>query len=128
MTIRALTIPESVPHGSGAASQALFSMTGSTLELAVSAFERIGRQLRVVESPYLERFRHVTRFTLSLGRRETKLPSVNVTVATGALAWRPAVRSPSATEPIFFRRAMATVTGGFRMSTGQRPQAVIDPG
>lgn len=60
MTIRALPIAESVSHGSNPISEALFSVTGPALELAVRAFERITRQLRMVERFDLERLSDVT--------------------------------------------------------------------
>jgi len=102
-------------------------VTRHTLDLPVNALERIVRELRVVESRNAERVGGVTHVTRALGRRQTKLPSVNVAVTAPALTWRPAVRGSFATQPILLRRRMATVTGGFRVSTGQRPGGVIDP-
>jgi hypothetical protein len=127
MTIRALAISESVSHRSVAASQALFAVTRRALDLGVNTLERVVGQLFVVERPDLEGISDVTCVTLAFGRSETKLPRVNVAVATPALSWRPAVRSPFAPEPVLLRGAVATVAGGLRMSTGQRPGGVIDP-
>jgi hypothetical protein len=127
VTIRALAIPEPVPHGSGAASEACFAVTGRTRDLPVNALERIVRELHVVESLNLERVGDVTRITCMLGRGETKLPCVNVAVATLTLTWCPAVRGPFAAQPVLLRGAVATVAGGFRMSACQRPGGVIDP-
>ena len=127
MTVRTFAIAESVPHGSGATSQPRFSVTGHALDLAVNALERIARKLRVVECVDLERFGDVTGLTRALGRGETKLPCVNVTVATPALAWRPAVRGPLPAQPVLLRGGVATIARRFRVRAGQRPGAVIDP-
>ena len=127
MAICALVVPEPIPHRSDSAAQALFAVTGGTLELAVSTLERIRGQLRVVERLELERFHNVARVALTLGRSKTKLPGVNVTVATRALTRRSAVRSPFSAQPVSFRGSVTTIAGGFRMSAGQRPGAVIDP-
>ena len=126
MAISALAVPEPVSHHLHPASQALSLVTADALELGVSAFKRIVGQLLVGEGLNGERLRGVTGFTLALGRAEPELPSVNVPVATGAVARRPLVRRSSPAEPILLRRAMAAVTGGFRMSAGQRPSAVVD--
>jgi hypothetical protein len=126
MTIRALAISESVSHRSVAASQALFAVTRRTRDLGVNTLERVVGQLFVVERPDLEGISDVTCVTLAFGRSETKLPRVNVTVATSALTWRSAVRRAFAFQSILFRRAMATVADRFRVSACQRPSAVID--
>lgn len=126
MAIGALAVPEPVSHRLHPASEALFLVTADALELGVSAFERIVGELLVGESLNCERLGGVTGVTRALGRAEPKLPSVNVPVATSAVTRRPSVRRPSPAEPILFRRAMAAVTGGFRMSAGQRPSAVVD--
>jgi len=102
-------------------------MAGSTLDLGVNALERVTRELLVLESVDLERVGDVTRLTDALRRRETKLPSVDVAVATPTLTWRPAVCSPFPPHPVLLGRGVTTVAGGFRMSTGQRPDAMIDP-
>ena len=102
-------------------------MAGRTLDLCVNALERVARELLVVEGVHLERFGDVTRLTCALGRGETKLPGVNVAVATPALARRPAVRSPLPAHPVLLGRGVATVAGRFRVRTGQRPDAMIDP-
>jgi hypothetical protein len=102
-------------------------VAGRTLDLAVSALEGIVRKLLVVESVDLERVGDVTGVTRALGRIETKLPSVNVAVATPALTWRTTVRGPLPALPVLLRGAMATVAGRLRVSAGQRPSAVIDP-
>jgi len=102
-------------------------VTRRTRDLPVNALERIVRDLHVVESRNVERVGDVTHVARALGRRQTKLPRVNVAVATPALTWRTAVRGSFATQPILLRRRMATVTGGFRVSTGERPGSVIDP-
>jgi hypothetical protein len=102
-------------------------MAGRALDLGVNALERVTRELLVLESVDLERVGDVARLTGALRRRETKLPSVDVAVATPTLTWRPAVRSPLPALPVFLGRGVTTVAGGFRMSTGQRPDAMIDP-
>ena len=127
MTIRALAISESVSHRSVAASQALFAVTRRALDFGVNTLERVVRQLFVVERPDLEGISDVACVTLSLGRSETKLPCVNVAVATSALTWRSTVRRPFAAQPILFRRTMATIADRFGVSAGQRPSVVIDP-
>jgi hypothetical protein len=127
VTVRTFAITESVPHRSGATSQPRFSVTGYALDLAVNALERVARELRVVECVDLERVGDMTGLTCALGRGEAKLPGVNVTVATPALAWRPAVSGPLPAQPVLLRGGVATVAGRFRVRTGQRPGAVIDP-
>jgi len=102
-------------------------MAGSTLDLGVNALERVTDELLVLESVDLERVGDVTRLTDALRRRETKLPSVDVAVATPTLTWRPAVRSPLPAHPVLLGRGVTTVAGGLRMGTGQRPDAMIDP-
>jgi len=113
VTIRALTVPEPVPHGFSAASKALFLVAPHALEVLVNPFERIVRELCVGESFDRERVGDVTHVTLAFGRREAELPCVNIPVATHTLAGRPAVGSPSATQPVLFRGTMATVTSSF---------------
>ena len=85
MTIRALAISESVSHRSVTASQALFAVTRRALDLGVNTLERVIPHLLVVESPDLEGISDVTCVTLALGRSQTKLPRMNVAVATSAL-------------------------------------------
>jgi len=102
-------------------------MAGRALDLGVNALERVTRELLVLERVDLERVGDVARLTGALRRCETKLPSVEVAVATPTLTWRPAVRSPLPAHPVLLGRGVTTVAGGFRMSTGQRPDAMIDP-
>lgn len=92
----------------------------------MSAFKRIVGKLLMGEGLHVERLGGVTGVTVALGRAEPKLPGVNVLVATGAVARGPPVRRTAPAEPILSRRAMAAVTGGFRMSASQRPGAVVD--
>jgi hypothetical protein len=113
VTIRALTVPEPVPRGSGAVPQALSFVTRHALELVVNPFERIVRELCVGESSDREGVSDVTRVTLALGRSEPELPGVGILVAARTLARRPTVRSPSAAQPVLFRGTMATVTSSF---------------
>ena len=126
MTVGALPVPQTVSHDLHAASEALLLMTAHAFELGVRSFERIVGELLMGESLNGKRLGSVTGVTRALGRAEPKLPGVNVSVASGAVAWRPAVRRPSPAEPIFFRWAMAAVAGGLGVSAGQRPGAVVD--
>ena len=103
-------------------------MTARTLDLGVNALERIAGKLFVVESLDLESVGDVAGLTRPLGRGETKLPSMHVTMATPALTWRATIRSPFAALPVLLRGAVATVAGCFRVGPGQWPGAVIDPG
>jgi hypothetical protein len=102
-------------------------VTGFAFELSMCALERIDRELLVIERLDLESFGNVTRVTLALGRGETKLPSMHISVAAAALTRRAAVRSSFAAPPVLLRRTVTAVAGGLRVSTGQRPDAVIDP-
>jgi hypothetical protein len=92
----------------------------------VNAFERIVRQLLMIEGLDLEGLRDVTPLALALGRRETKLSGVNVAVAPPALTWRAAVGGTLAFQPVLLRGAVTTFTSRLRVNPGQRPRAVID--
>jgi hypothetical protein len=51
---------------------------------------------------------------------------MNVEVASSTLAWSAAIRGAAPAGAIARRRPVAAVTSGLRMSTRQRPRAVID--
>jgi hypothetical protein len=126
MTIRALAVTEPVPHRSRSASQTCCAVTGLAAELRVGSFERIVREPLVVERLDLEGLGDVTDIACSLGRGETKLPSMRVSVTPATLTWRSAIRRPFAAPAIFARRAVTAVAGGLRMCARQRPCAVVD--
>lgn len=126
VTIRALAIPETIPHSLVAASQAFLRMTGHALELFVRAFERIVRELRVIECLDLECRGDVTGAALTLRRSKPELPGVNVAVATRAIARCAAVRGAFAARAVLLRGAMTTVASRFSVRAGKRPRAVID--
>jgi hypothetical protein len=67
MTIRALAIPETVPHDPGTTSKTLFVMTGHARERLVLTLERVARKLRVTEHLYFERFGDVTDVAVAFG-------------------------------------------------------------
>ena len=126
MTIRALAVPEPVPHRSGAASQTRLAMTCPARELSVRTFERIRRELFVIEGADLEGVRDVARVTGSLGRGKSKLPGVHIPVAAPALTGRAAVGCPFSALAVLFGRTMAAIAGGLGVHTGQGPGAVVD--
>jgi hypothetical protein len=126
MTIRALVIPETVPHDPVTASQTLFRVTGHALELFVCAFERVACQLCMIESFDLESRGDVTRIALALGRGESKLPGVHIAVAPGALTRRPTVRSPLPAQAVLFRRAVTAVARCLRVRASKGPNTMVD--
>jgi hypothetical protein len=103
-------------------------VTGCACQLFVLAFQRIGRDLCVVERLDLERVREVASVTLALRGSKTKLSGVNVAMASRTLARRTSIRRTPPTRAILRRWGVAAVTGGLRMSAGQRPSAMVDAG
>ena len=128
MAVRAFSIAEPVSHYPRAITQSFFAMTPDAFQLAVDAFERIVRKANVIERVDLKGRCDMTDLALSRGRCEAKLPGMNVAVAARAFPWSAPVRRATATHPVARRGSMTAIAGGFRMSAGQRPGAVIDPG
>ncbi len=111
MTIGALAIPQPVSHRWRAASQTHLAVTRCARELSVRTFERIRREVLVVESVDLERVRAVAGVTRALGCGESKLPRVHIPMAAPALAWRAAVRCPFAALAVLLRRTVTAIAG-----------------
>lgn len=103
-------------------------MASKALQLRVNALQGIVCELRVIERLDLEGRGDVTHFTLPLGRGEAELTRMNIAMATGAFAWGAPVRGASTAGSVSLRGLMTSITGGFRVSAGQRPAAVIDLG
>lgn len=128
MTIGALAVSKPISHRARAAPQTLLLVTGNALEVGVLAFERVRRELRMVEGIDLERLGDVTGVAFSFRRSEPELPRVNVAMATRTLARRPRIRRSATAQSILLGRGVTAVTRGLGMGPGERPCAVVDAG
>jgi hypothetical protein len=128
MAVRALVVAKSVAHGPFSVTEAFAGVTGRALQIGVSTFEGIGRELRVVERFDLERVRPMARVAFADGLAQAELPRMHVTVAAGALARRPPIRGPTATQPVCPRSIVAAVASRLGVRPGERPNGVIDTG
>lgn len=126
MTVGTLAISEPVPHRPHAVAQPLSRVARRALQSIVRAFERIVGESFVIEGRYFERLRRVAHIALTLRRGQPKLARMNIAVATGALAWRPSIRSAPAALSILGRWGVAAIAGSFGVRAGQGPDIVVD--
>jgi hypothetical protein len=101
-------------------------MTRRARELSVRTFERIRREVLVIEGADLEGVSDVARVTGSLGRGKPELSRVHVPVATPALTGRAAVRCPFSALAVLFGRTVTAIAGGLGVRASQGPGAVVD--
>lgn len=127
VAISAFAIPEPIPDGPLTTPQALGEVTGCACECLVLAFEWVVGELRVVQCADLERVGEVAGIALALGRSQTKLSGVNVTVTSRTLARRTAIRPAAPARSVLFRGAVAAVARGLCMGPRERPSAVVNP-
>jgi hypothetical protein len=126
VAISAFAIPEPIPDGPLTTPQALGEVTGCACECLVLAFEWVVGELRMVQCADLERIGEVAGIALALGRSQTKLSGVNVTVTSSTLARRTAIGRTAPARPVLLRWAVAAVARGLRMSARERPSAVVN--
>jgi hypothetical protein len=127
VAIGAFAVAEPVPNRLCSASKPFLPVARPALQIGMHAFERIGRNARVVEGLDLEGGGGVTRVAGALWVGETELPSMGVTMAARALAWSAAVGRALPLQSVLLGRTMAAVARGSGVGTGERPYTVVDP-